>query len=64
MYLEVKVGTDVLSPREELSAYPYAINTYFLDVFGLTQTKQGGLNIMGNVGIGTPAHSGTSIVFF
>lgn len=73
MYLEVKVGTDVLSPREELSAYPYAINTYFLegkttahflDVSGLTQTKQGGLNIMGNVGIGTPAHSGTSIVFF
>jgi len=72
LYLQVIVDGETLTPREELSAYPYAINTYFLegkttahflDVSGLTQTKQGGLNIMGNVGIGTPAHSGTSIVF-
>ena len=63
IYLEVKAGTDTLSPREPIYAYPYAINTHFLegkttahflDVAGSTQTKQGGLNIMGNVGIGTP----------
>jgi len=62
LYLEVKAGNDILSPREPIYAYPYAINThllegkpreYFLDVSGSTQTKQGGLNIMGNVGIGT-----------
>jgi len=61
IYLEVKAGTDTLSPREPIYAYPYAINTHylegkttahFLDVSGSTQTKQGGLNIIGNVGIG------------
>jgi len=62
LYLEVKIETDILTPREELYAYPYAINShllegktkeYFLDTSGETQTKQGDLNIMGNVGIGT-----------
>jgi len=62
IYLEVKVGSDILTPREELSAYPYAINShllegkttdYFLNTSGETQKKDGGLNIMGNVGIGT-----------
>jgi hypothetical protein len=61
IYLEVKAGTDTLSPREPIYAYPYAINTHylegkttahFLDVSSSTQTKQGGLNIMGKVGIG------------
>jgi hypothetical protein len=67
LYLEVKVGPDILTPREELYAYPYAINShllegktkdYFLDTSGDTQTKQGDLNIMNNVGIGTtgPTH--------
>jgi len=62
LYLEVKVGTDILTPREAIYAYPYAINShllegetkdYFLDTSGETQKKDGGLNIMGNVGIGT-----------
>jgi hypothetical protein len=62
LYLQVQVGTDILTPREELSAYPYAINShllegkttdYFLNTSGETQKKDGGLNIMGNVGIGT-----------
>ena len=62
LYLEVQVGTDILTPREAIYAYPYSINShllegetkdYFLDTSGNTQTKQGGLNIMGNVGIGT-----------
>jgi len=62
LYLEVKVETDILTPREELYAYPYAINShllegatkeYFLNTSGEEQTKQGNLNIMGNVGIGT-----------
>jgi len=62
IYLEVKVGTDVLSPREEIYAYPYAINTrflegkakdYFINTSADTQRKDGGLNIMGDVGIGT-----------
>jgi len=62
LYLEVKVEADILTPREELSAYPYAINShllegetkeYFLNTSVDTQTKQGNLNIMGNVGIGT-----------
>ena len=62
LYLEVEVETEILSPREELSAYPYAINShllegrttdYFLNTSADTQTKQGNLNIMGNVGIGT-----------
>ncbi len=67
LYLEVKVETDILTPREELSAYPYAINShllegkakeYFLDTSGDAQTKQGNLNIMGNVGIGTTSPGG------
>jgi len=62
LYLEVQVGTDILTPREELSAYPYAINShllegeakeYFINTSAGAQTKQGNLNIMGNVGIGT-----------
>jgi len=62
IYLEVKAGTDILSPREEIYAYPYAINTrflegkakdYFIDTSAGTQRKDGGLNIMGNVGVGT-----------
>ena len=67
LYLEVKVETDILTPREELYAYPYAINShllegkttdYFLNASADTQTKQGNLNIVGNVGIGTtgPTH--------
>ena len=67
LYLEVKVETDILTPREELYAYPYAINShllegktkeYFLNTSGDAQTKDGALNIMGNVGIGTtgPTH--------
>jgi len=62
LYLEVVIDGETLTPREELSAYPYAINShllegkttdYFLNASGDTQTKQGNLNIMGNVGIGT-----------
>ncbi|MBA7517882.1 hypothetical protein ES705_09938 [subsurface metagenome] len=62
LYLEVKVETDILTPREELYAYPYAINShllegetkeYFINTSGDSQTKQGNLNIMSNVGIGT-----------
>ncbi|MBA7517878.1 hypothetical protein ES705_09934 [subsurface metagenome] len=62
LYLEVKIETDILTPREELYAYPYAINShllggkttdYFLNTSGEEQTKQGDLNIIGNVGIGT-----------
>jgi len=62
LYLEVKVGDDILTPREPIYAYPYAINShllegatkeYFLNTSGETQKKDGGLNIMGNVGIGT-----------
>ena len=67
LYLEVKVETDILTPREELYAYPYAINShllegktkeYFLNTSADTQTKQGDLNIMGNVGIGTTSPLG------
>ncbi|MDH5768318.1 MAG: hypothetical protein OEZ31_05105, partial [Nitrospirota bacterium] len=62
LYLEVVIDGETLTPREELSAYPYAINShllegqakeYFLNASAETQTKQGNLNIMGNVGIGT-----------
>jgi len=62
IYLEVKAGTDILSPREPIYAYPYAINSrflegkakdYFINTSADTQRKDGGLNIMGNVGIGT-----------
>jgi len=62
LYLEVVIDGETLTPREELSAYPYAINShllegetkeYFLNTSVDTQTKQGNLNIMGNVGIGT-----------
>jgi len=62
LYLEVTVGGETLSPREPIYAYPYAINShllegrttdYFLNTSGDTQQKDGGLNIMGNVGIGT-----------
>ena len=62
LYLEVIVDGETLTPREELYAYPYAINShllegkttdYFLNASAETQTKQGDLNIMGNVGIGT-----------
>ena len=62
LYLEVQVGLDILTPREELYAYPYAINShllegatkgYFINTSTETQKKDGGLNIMGNVGIGT-----------
>jgi len=65
LYLEVIVDGETLTPREELSAYPYAINShllegetkeYFLNTSGETQTKQGNLNIIGNVGIGTASH--------
>jgi len=61
-YLEVIVDGEQLSPSEPLYAYPYAINShllegatkeYFLNISGETQKKDGGLNIMGNVGIGT-----------
>jgi len=62
LYLQVIVDGETLTPREELSAYPYAINShllegktkeYFINTSGDSQTKQGNLNIMGNVGIGT-----------
>ncbi len=62
LYLEVQVGADILTPREAIYAYPYAINShllegatkeYFLNTSAETQKKDGGLNIMGNVGIGT-----------
>jgi len=62
LYLEVKVESDILTPREEIYGSPYAINShllegatkeYFLNTSGETQKKDGGLNIMGNVGIGT-----------
>jgi len=61
LYLQVQVGNDILTPREPLSAYPYAINShllegatkeYFLNTSGDTQTKQGNLNIGGNLGVG------------
>ncbi|HUW23182.1 MAG TPA: hypothetical protein VMW39_04035 [bacterium] len=62
LYLEVIVDGETLTPREELSAYPYAINShllegktkeYFINTSAEAQTKQGNLNIMGNLGIGT-----------
>ena len=62
LYLQVMVDGETLTPREELSAYPYAINSHllegktiddFLNTSGDTQKKDGELNIMGNVGIGT-----------
>jgi len=67
LYLQVMVDGETLTPREELSAYPYAINShllegetkeYFLNTSAGAQTKQGNLNIMGNLGIGTtsPTH--------
>ncbi len=67
LYLEVIVDGETLTPREELYAYPYAINShllegktkeYFINTSGDSQTKQGNLNIMSNVGIGTtgPTH--------
>ncbi|MBA7482289.1 hypothetical protein ES707_17775 [subsurface metagenome] len=61
LYLEVQIGTDILTPREAIYAYPYAINShllegkttdYFLNTSAEPQTKQGDLNIMSNVGIG------------
>jgi len=60
-YLQVIVDGEPLSPREELSAYPYAINShllegatkeYFLNTSADTQTKQGNLNIGGNLSVG------------
>jgi len=60
-YLEVIVDREQLSPSEPLYAYPYAINShllegatkeYFLDISGSTQTKQGNLNIGGNLSVG------------
>ncbi len=68
LYLEVKVETDILTPREELYAYPYAINShllegatkeYFLNTSGEAQTKQGDLNIMGNIKVGETAYFNT-----
>ncbi|MBA7517880.1 hypothetical protein ES705_09936 [subsurface metagenome] len=67
LYLEVIVDGETLTPREELYSYPYAINShllegetkdYFLNTSVETQKKDGGLNIIGNVGIGTtgPTH--------
>ena len=62
LYLEVTVGGETLSPREQIYAYPYAINShllegstkeYFLNVSDEPQKKDGNLYIMGNVGIGT-----------
>jgi len=64
LYLEVIVDGETLTPREELYSYPYAINShllegkttdYFLNTSVETQKKDGGLNIIGNVGIGTTA---------
>ena len=66
LYLEVEVETEILTPREELYSYPYAINShllegktkeYFINTSGDAQTKQGNLNIMGNLGIGTTGPS-------
>jgi len=60
-YLQVIVDGQPLSPREPLYAYPYAINShllegatkeYFLNTSGDTQTKQGNLNIGGNLSVG------------
>ena len=60
--LEVTVDGEPLSPPEPIYAYPYAINSHllegstkehFINVSGETQKKDGGLNIMGDVGIGT-----------
>ena len=65
LYLEVQVGTDILKPREAIYAYPYAINShllegatkeYFLNISGEAQTKQGDLNIMGNIKVGETAY--------
>jgi len=67
-YLQVIVDEEPLSPREELSAYPYAINShllegatkeYFLNISGDTQTKQGNLNILGNIKVGKTAYFAT-----
>ena len=62
LYLQVIVDGEPLTPLEAIYAYPYAINShllegatkeYFLNISGEEQTKQGNLNIMGDVGIGT-----------
>ena len=63
LYLEVKVEADILTPREAIYAYPYAINShllegkttdYFLNTTGEIQTKQGNLKIEGILDINAP----------
>jgi hypothetical protein len=72
LYLEVIVDGETLTPREELYSYPYAINShllegrttdYFLNTSVETQKKDGGLNIMGNVGIGMTNLGGILHIF-
>jgi len=63
LYLEVQVGTDILTPREAIYAYPYAINShllegatkeYFLNTSAEAQTKRGNLEIEGMLDINAP----------
>jgi len=65
LYLEVIVDGETLTPREAIYAYPYAINSrllegkttdYFLNASAEAQTKQGDLNIMGNIKVGETAY--------
>ncbi|MCX7716155.1 MAG: hypothetical protein N2Z73_01905 [Endomicrobia bacterium] len=66
-YLEVVVEGNALTPREEFVSVPYAFEcntingrTYeaFVSTWAVNQTKLGGFNILGNVGIGTESPSG------
>ncbi len=65
LYLQVVVEGETLTPLEAIYAYPYAINShllegatkeYFLNTSTDTQTKQGDLNIMGNIKVGETAY--------
>jgi hypothetical protein len=68
LYLQVIVDGEPLTPLEAIYAYPYAINShllegatkeYFLNTSGEAQTKQGDLNIMGNIKVGETAYFNT-----
>ncbi len=73
VYLEVKVGAEVLTPRTRVFAAPYALNTtnatnasnlgdqpgsYYLDTSATTQTKSSALTVDANAQAGSIALTG------
>jgi hypothetical protein len=62
-FLEITVGADTaMAPRKKITAAGFAINagklngqsaSYYLDTSATEQTKTGGLNVSGEVGVGT-----------